>query len=110
MRTGLLWLTIGLALIGCKGKPAVVLKNASSPSLAAGWTMASSQDGKISIGVPSGWGKSMPGLMPAMGDASGGTPDPQMGALSDKLGEMQGKDDEDRATHLEAKGIYLTLY
>jgi len=101
-------LLLPFVLVGCKGKPAVVLKNPGPPSLAQGWEMVSSRDGTVSIAAASGWGKSMPGLMPTtpVGDDSGATPDPQLGALSKQMEEM----DQEQAQKLEAKGILLTLY
>jgi hypothetical protein len=104
----LLLLLFPLAILGCKSKPAVVLKNPGPPSLAQGWELVSSRDGSVSIAAASGWGKNVPGLMPTtpLGDDSGATADPQLGALSKQMDAM----DEEKAKALEAEGILITLY
>lgn len=49
------WATVLIALAGCKSAPALHVTKDSPATLPSGWTAASSRDGLVSVGIPSGW-------------------------------------------------------
>lgn len=109
MRKGPVLLSLAL-VVGCHHRAAIKLKDVGPAELGQGWASISSADGKVSIGIPNGWGKAMPGLTPSTaemggGDQAAGTPDPQMGAVPGKLDEMNSNADASGAD-----GALITVY
>lgn len=97
-----------IALFGCNRhqNPEVKLIDAP-PSVPAGWTVAHSLDGKVSVGVPGGWRVGVDRAMNGLADLTGG--DSQVQRMAESIERQDKAQEEKELAALRAKGVLLNV-
>lgn len=104
---------LALALVaGCKPKPELHVTAGPAKPLPAGWTDATSKDGMVSLGVPSGWrfGVDRMGGMPDlqnMGIGEGDQANAGVQQFTQQMQQQGAAEEKQKLDELDAKGIVI---